>query len=189
MDKGEIKKSRVDQAIHRAKMKIVWWVVGILAIVAAITAGGIWYSKSRSQNLPGAFYPEQGREHVPLDDKKYEYNSNPPTSGWHFAKPANWGVYKEEMDDRILIHNLEHGGVWISYKPEIPDDIKKKLESYFEKYGTKVIVTPRKANDADIVLAVWTRLEKFSVSEFSEERVDNFIRRLRNKTAPEPMAP
>src|SRR3989344_5078 len=43
------------------------------------------------------------------------YNSNPPTSGPHYEQPSRWGVSQAELPDEQLIHNLEHGGIWISY--------------------------------------------------------------------------
>lgn len=180
LDKGQVKKDRLNQAVRRERLKILVR-VGLVIIVLVVIAGiGMWYSRRTSRNLPGVMYPDQGQEHVPLGEA-HEYNSNPPTSGWHHGTPAEWGIYKEEIADQILLHNLEHGGVWISYKPDISGDVKEKLESFYEKYGRKIIVTPRSANDADIVLGAWTHLDKFSASEYSEERVEKFIKAFRNK--------
>lgn len=153
---------------------------GITACVLLLVAGGIWYSKARSKNLPGQLIPDQGREHIG-PGHTHEYNSNPPTSGWHFSQPAEWGIYDKELPDEVLIHNIEHGGIWISYRPGIPDDIKKTLGGFYERFGRKIIVTPRAANDADIALAAWNRLEKFSVVELTDERVRAFIKAFRNK--------
>lgn len=149
----------------------------------------IRYLKHREENLPGASVQVLGRNHVPKGAAHSAYNSNPPTSGDHYDVPAEWGVYKEPLEDEQLIHNLEHGGVWIAYKPDISKDIITKLEGMVKKYGKKVIVAPRPVNDSDVAVAVWGRLDKFSVAEYSDERVENFIESLRNKTAPEPWAP
>lgn len=178
--KGQAKKERIDQAIRRERTKVAVRVGLVIAGLALLAGAGIWYSNRKIGNLPGQVYENLGQQHVPLGEE-HQYNSNPPTSGWHFGTAAEWGYYKEEIHDQVLIHNLEHGGIWISYRPDISEDMKKKLESFFEKYGRKIIVTPRAANDADIVLAAWTRLDKFSVSEYSDERVEKFIKALRNK--------
>lgn len=114
-------------------------------------------------------------------DTPFQYHSSPPTSGPHFANVAEWGVYTEEIHDQILIHNLEHGGILIAYRPGIDPGIIAKLEAIAKAFGRKVIMAPRAANDADIALAAWTRVEKFPASEFSEERVREFIRAWRNK--------
>jgi len=180
MTDGDFKKTRVDEALRRKKMRRIFFVLLIILLAVILTAGVFWYGKRRQKNLPGQFLAEQGREHVGLEHV-FSYNSNPPTSGPHFSKEAEWGVYKEELADRTVIHNLEHGGIWISYKPDISEEIRKKLESFYDEWGRKIIVTPRSQNDSDIALAAWNRLDKFSASEYSDERVDKFIRAFRNK--------
>ncbi|OGZ99324.1 MAG: hypothetical protein A3G49_04135 [Candidatus Sungbacteria bacterium RIFCSPLOWO2_12_FULL_41_11] len=188
MNIGKI--NRANQAKRAVKIKtaVVLLIAGVLLI-----GGTVWlvkYVGKQEGDLPGQLYPEISKEHIAIGAEHPPYNSNPPTSGHHYGQAAEWGVYKEQMPDEQLIHNLEHGGVWISYKPGISDEIVKNLEGMFDKYGRKkIIVTPRPENDTDIALAVWTRLEKFNVSEYSDERVENFIRRLKNKTGPEPFAP
>lgn len=178
--KSEFKKSRTEEAIKRKRIKKFLGVAGISGLLVFLVLGGILYSRTRDRNLPGALIPDQGREHV-RPGHTHIYSSNPPTSGWHFNQPAEWGIYKEEVADETLIHNLEHGGVWISYKPDIPEEVRKKLENFYEKWGRKVIVAPRSKNDSDISLAAWNRLDKFSLSEYSDERVEKFIKAFRNR--------
>lgn len=172
--------SRIRQAKRTRLVKNVLWI----AIPAAILGVGVFWlirsSGTISPGGPGVFYPEQGRRHVALGTA-FDYNSNPPTSGPHFASPEEWGVYDKEIPDQVLIHNLEHGGVWIAYRPGINQETVKKLEAIAKDYGRKVIMAPRAANDADIALAAWTHLDKFSSGEFSEERVRDFIKAYRNK--------
>jgi len=157
----------------------MWLALGIVLLVA-----GIWwlvtFNRRSESSGPGMMYPEQGAPHVALGTP-FSYNSNPPTSGPHFANPAEWGVYKEEIHDQVLIHNLEHGGVWISHRPGIDSAIIEKLGSFHHEFGRKIIVAPRQANDSDIALAAWNHLDKFSAAEFSEERVREFIKAYRNK--------
>jgi len=179
-EKVNFKKIRIQQATQRKKMKRIFWMGFSLALAALLGSGFIFVGRGRNQNLPGVFIPDQGREHVGAGHS-HLYNSNPPTSGWHFPQAAEWGVYKEELPDELLVHNLEHGGIWISYRPNIPEDIRQKLENFYNKYGRKIIVTPRSKNDSDIALAAWTRLDKFSIAEYSEERVEKFIKAYRNK--------
>jgi len=174
------KESRIIQATRRKIVKRLVLLGIILVIVGGLTFWLVVYLKNREQNLPGTFITDQGREHVG-PGHKHVYNSNPPTSGWHHAQPVEWGIYREEITDEILIHNLEHGGIWISYKPSIPQEMKQKLEGFSKKWGRKIIVAPRSANDTDIALAAWSRLDKFSVAEYSDDRVERFIKAYRNK--------
>lgn len=180
ISRADIKKTRIDMAIRKQKQRVFFWIAGSVVLAAFLIVGGIWLSQKRNVNLPGQLIPDQGREHVGLGHQ-HVYNSNPPTSGWHHGRPAEWGVYKEELADEVLIHNLEHGGIWISYKPDIPEEVRKKLEGFYEKWGRKIIVVPRSKNDSDIALAAWNRLDKFNAAEYSDERVEKFIKAFRNQ--------
>ena len=178
--KVDFKKSRVEEAVKRKRVKKILWTAGILGLLFVLALGGVWYSRTLSKNLSGELIADQGREHI-TSPNNFVYNSNPPTSGPHFGQPAEWGIYKEEMADEILIHNLEHGGIWISYKPGVSEEIRKKLEAFYEKYGRKIIIVPRAKNDSDVALAAWNRLDKFNAADYSDERVEKFIKAFRNK--------
>ncbi len=125
-----------------------------------------------------------GQKHIKPDDSHDTYNSNPPTSGAHLFDPAPWGVYQTELQDEKLVHNLEHGGIWISYK-DVDAEIKTKLETIGKANPGSVIVTPRAKNDNKIAVAAWTRLMK--LDSFDEAKILEFIKANKNKS-PEPLA-
>ena len=79
----------------------------------------VWLFIESSKPLPGTKVTDLGREHVPIGEK-VEYNSNPPTSGKHYAEWVKSGVYTEPKDDRNLLHSLEHGYVIMSYNCDKP---------------------------------------------------------------------
>ena len=87
------------------------------------------------------------------------------------------------MPDEQLIHNLEHGGVWISYK-DIDEATKMELEE-ITKSGLKIILTPRAKNDIPIALASWGRIQKLQV--FDKQAILDFIKANTSKS-PEPFA-
>ncbi len=132
----------------------------------------------------GQEYPSQGQNHINPGSSHPAYNSNPPTSGPHYPQPANWGVYSSPLEDGQALHNLEHGGIWISYK-DIDDQTKRQLETIAKANPGSVILTPRPTNDTKIALASWTRLEK--LDSYDEGKILEFIRANKNKS-PEPLA-
>ena len=173
-------------------------VVLVLGIVATVVlrGGGVSDNGSEkyvqyrvgenSQNLDpiGQLFENQGQTHIKTGESHPPYNSNPPTSGWHYIQPARWGVYARPLVDEQAVHNLEHGGIWISYK-DIDAETKANLEKIAKANSRSVILSPRDANDSKIMLASWTRLEK--LDSYDEAKILDFILRNKNKS-PEPLA-
>ena len=158
------------------------WTIGVILAVV-IGYGLVLLVRQGQQSRPGEAFSIQGQEHIAVGATHEAYNSNPPTSGSHYAQSANWGVYQTELPDEQVIHNLEHGGIWISYAG-IDDTTKAVLEK-IAKSSSKIIVTPRSKNDAPIVLASWGRLQKFQTLD--EQAILDFIDANSNKS-PEPFA-
>src|SRR3989344_5445960 len=115
------------------------WTIGIV-LVMAVGYSLILLVRQGQQPRPGEVFPIQGQEHIAIGAIHEAYNSNPPTSGPHYTQPANWGVYQTELADEQVMHNLEHGGIWISYT-EVDDATKAVLEK-IAKSNSKIIVTP-----------------------------------------------
>lgn len=131
----------------------------------------------------GQAVPILDQKHIAVGEDHPAYNSNPPTSGYHYAMPAPWGVKETELPDEQIVHNLEHGGIWISYK-NIDDKTKISLEK-LTRSQTKMIMTPRTKGDAPIVVTSWGRVQKFQ--SYDEKALLAFIEANRNKS-PEPLA-
>lgn len=174
--------------------KLLFWLLVILII-----GGGIyWFAKRSGEKIAerkiyAVQIADQGRNHIAVGASHPAYNSNPPTSGWHYGEWESKGVYKEQQLDEGLIHNLEHGYIWISYRPDAAPEIIKQLESFYG-IGKKIIVEPRKENDKIVVLAAWNWLDKFD-SESKEKLNDGEIKRIGDfidqyiNQGPEPNAP
>ena len=110
-------------------------------------------------------------------------NSNPPTSGPH-ANALPWGMNTSEISDINVVHNLEHGGIWISYK-DIPAEQVAALEAIATANSGSVIVSPRAANDRAIAVVSWGRLMQLDTVDV--EQINQFITTNKNNS-PEPLA-
>jgi hypothetical protein len=113
--------------------------------------------------LPGTAIPDLGQEHVSAD-QQVDYNSNPPTSGPHYEEQARWGIYNESPSDEQLVHNLEHGGIIISYNPDLVEaedleQIRQQAEG-LSAINPRIIVTPRSEMPQAIALTAWGYLQE-----------------------------
>lgn len=136
--------------------------------------------------------PIQGFNHVEPGEPHEPYNSDPPTSGPHYAEWVDAGFYDTPVDDGYLVHNLEHGHVIIWYdcgqlSPDECDQLKNDIMTVIEDFDTfKVIGMPREGMETVLALTTWGRLAR--LDEFDREFIVAFIETYRNQ-APEPNAP
>jgi len=170
-----------ERRMGKTKKFAIWAIVlGIIVMVGwfgiqAITPAplGTDYSKA---------IPFEATGHV-QEGTSVAYQSNPPTSGNHWSTPLRDGIYDTEKPDEGAVHGLEHGRIWITYKPGIGQEAIAALKDALKgQFG--IIMNPRAANDTDIALAAWTRLDTFNLSEdgtIDAKRIRDFIQRYRNK--------
>jgi len=183
-------------ALRRRQRTLIWSGVGAVIAVGVFAllawSGGLGQQAAtvmgrKIEAPPGERVREVGNPHIPVGTKGTGYSSNPPTSGEHYGSEAKWDVYTQPVPDELVIHNLEHGGIWISYKDPNDTELAAKLAQVARRYSTKVIVTPRPQNDAPIAVAAWGRLLKLQT--FDEQKIVAFINAYRGKVGPEPNAP
>ncbi len=178
-------------AQRRRKRTLIWSAVGAVVVVG-VFALLVWSGALGQQAAsvmgrkieppPGDHVPILGRDHIPQGTTYGKYNSNPPTSGPHWPSPADWGVYTQPLPDEMLVHNLEHSGVWISYKNPADSEMADRLAAIVRRYPRKVILTPRPQNDTPIALAAWGRLLK--LPGFDEAKIVAFVEAYRGLAGP-----
>ena len=82
-----------------------------------------------------------------------DYERHPPTNGDHVPIWQNCGFYEEPIEDRHAVHSLDHGVVWITYRPNLPQQQMKALRPYGnENY---VILSPYPGQDAPVIATSW----------------------------------
>lgn len=186
LDKKEEQQGRKEQERRerqRARSLRIFRNYAIAAVIIIAIGYGI-YLLSQSVAPKGEDFsraiPLMEAIHVAADSQLPEYTSNPPTSGPHYGQTARSGFREEAISDQHIIHNLEHGDVWIAYHPRVSDEIKQELKQFG---AAKVIITPREANDSDIALVAWGRLDTFDTEGdiVPVLRIKDFIKRYTNK--------
>src|SRR3989344_932298 len=166
-----------DVTKRQVKKFIVWLVV--LAVIAAAIYGVTAWSRYAAAHKPGVAIEPQGQNHIAGAAPHDPYNSNPPTSGPHYEQPANWGFYDTELPDEQVVHNLEHVGIWITYKDKDNAELKNQVKDIVDRYAIKVIATPRPGNDHAISVAAWGRL--LHLDNFDRDRILDFLRAFINR--------
>lgn len=115
------------------------------------------------------------------------YDPVPPTGGEHYPVPATCGFYETDPPpDEMLVHDLEHGAVWIAYDPAL-DDAQRSALSTLVAQQAKVTATPYDGLPSPLVVTAWAR--QLELDSADDPRLLQFIDTYRNSAnAPEPSA-
>ncbi len=134
--------------------------------------------------IPGVTYtviPEH--EHV---QGVLTYQNSPPVGGNHsqYWADCTGTIYPNAIANENAVHMLEHGAIWISYKPGLPADqlaVLKKLVSGVDRMA----LSPYPGLKSNISLQAWGY--QLFVDKASDPRIQEFITALRYnpKTTPE----
>ena len=102
--------------------------------------------------------PPEGIEVYPATTNRtvqgpIEYDRRPPTNGDHAPLWQNCGFYERPIQDRHAVHSMDHGVVWITYRPDLPAGQIEALRPYGEE--RYVIVSPYPGQDAPVIATSW----------------------------------
>ena len=81
------------------------------------------------------------------------YDQRPPTNGNHDPLWQNCGFYEKPIENRHAVHSLDHGVVWITYRPDLQERQIKSLRPYGKV--NYVIVSPYPGQDAPVTATSW----------------------------------
>lgn len=109
--------------------------------------------------------PEEGNSHLDNEDvPNVKYNTNPPTSGDHYAGnevgsgALAGGAYLEFPPVGRTLHALEHGRVTIQYSPDLSEAEQLELKGLFEESPEAVVLSPNPDMPYAVATTAWTQL-------------------------------
>jgi len=159
----------------------------ILACIAGLVA--LFIIDSRQQ---GASNPPSGVEEVDVGQAgqhtqdTVDYEQTPPAGGEHNPIWQNAGFYEEPVRNETAVHTLEHGAVWITYDPDLPQDQKDRLREIVEGQDC-LLASPYPGLDAPVVASAWGAQMRLDGAD--DPRLQEFISYYRKgPQTPEPGA-
>jgi len=128
-------------------------------------------------------YPNLSRNHVvgPV-----AYPQTPPVGGDHAAIWMTCGVYTAPVKTEEAVHSLEHGAVWVTYRPDLPADQVSVLAGVVSKYPYGLL-SPFVGLDSPVVASAWGL--QLKLTSVSDPRLQEFVAKYQNgPQTPEPGA-
>ena len=157
-----------------------WLVGGVIVVVLLAMA----FSGLAPKEAPEGIQEFAGlsRDHV---DQPVVYEQDPPVGGPHASVWINCGFYDTQVPNENAVHALEHGVVWLTYDPGLPEDQLEKLRDFGEQ--SKVLVSPYPGLGDDVVASVWGR--QLRIPTFDADTIEAFVVTQKDgPTTPEPGA-
>ena len=129
--------------------------------------------------------PEGVRTYPATTNGNYQpplsYDRSPPTNGDHAPYWQRCGFYSTPIEDEAAVHSMDHGAVWITYRPDLPAeqlDILRGLAQ--EEY---VLVSPYEGLYAPVVATAWRN--QLELTGADDPRLRQFVDQFRvSETAP-----
>ncbi|MCJ1704552.1 DUF3105 domain-containing protein [Rathayibacter sp. VKM Ac-2926] len=176
-----------EQAKRKRSGRIWIWSLSALAVVAigGIVAVTVFGNQQivEARQIDGLQTFENDATHVA---GTVDYAQTPPAGGPHNAVWMNCGVYDEPVPNENAVHDLEHGAVWATYDPSLPQSEVDALIAAMP--DTYAVVSPYEGLESPIVLSAWDA--QVAIDSPEDPRIDAFIERFwQASTAPEPGAP
>ncbi|MGH8886391.1 MAG: DUF3105 domain-containing protein [Egibacteraceae bacterium] len=155
--------------------------------IILIVAGAVTRAERDPQGSvpPGvAEIPVAGREHV---QRAVAYAQTPPAGGDHAAVWQDCGAYDVPVASEAAAHSLEHGAVWVTYRPDLPADQVITLRSLAQP-SNFVLVSPFGGLPSPVVASAWGT--QLPLDADDDPRLEAFVVAFaQGPQTPEPGAP
>ncbi|MDR6218400.1 DUF3105 domain-containing protein [Deinococcus soli (ex Cha et al. 2016)] len=105
-------------------------------------------------------------------DGRIEYAETPPVGGLHNPVWQNCGLYARPVPRERAVHAMEHGAVWITYRPDLNAADLGTLRDLASRH-TYLLVSPFPGLDEPVVMNAWNR--QLRLAAFDPGRVRAFV--------------
>ncbi len=123
-----------------------------LALPLVLTSGG----GSTSMLAGLQVFVEHDHTHVA---GTVTYDRSPPAGGAHSAVWQNCGIYDEPVKNENAVHSIEHGAVWVTYRPGLSSTTVAHLQEFARSHltGTQgyLLLSPYPGLRSPVVASTW----------------------------------
>lgn len=173
-----------------------WGLIAIGVAIALFAVGVIGYAvytvdragKPPEERISGVHNYRKGghlgRNHVTT---RVKYPQTPPVGGNHnpIWQTCTGVAYLAPIANEHAVHSMEHGAVWITYRPDLPKSEIAKLSGKVTNVPY-MLMSPYPGQKAPISLQAWGY--QMTVKKASDKLIDEFIKGFREKASVEPGA-
>jgi hypothetical protein len=164
----------------------LWWflILGGGAVVTVVIILVLLSPPAPAGLLDGMVsYSNLSRAH---SEAPQQYPQTPPVGGTHSSVWQNCGIYDQPIRNENAVHSLEHGAVWLAYRPDLPAAAVETLRNLVRGHD-HVLLAPYPDLPHAVVATAWGL--QLPVEDASDPRLSLFISRYeKGPQTPEPGA-
>jgi hypothetical protein len=105
-----------------------------------------------------------------------DYEQTPPAGGEHNPVWQNEGFYEAPVRDENAVHTMEHGAVWITFSPDLPQDQKDRIQDLVESQNC-MLASPHPDLPTPVVASAWGK--QLTLESADSPDLERFIRAYR----------
>ncbi|MGI5281838.1 DUF3105 domain-containing protein [Nonomuraea polychroma] len=174
-----LQKMRAEQKRKQRRAALLMWGTGGLIIVLLVGVVGYYLiDQAQKTSLDAvANYKYEGSQHV---GTAVTYKETPPVGGQHNNYWQQCAIYDKPIHPEHAVHSLEHGAVWITYRPDLPKAQLDKLKEVASSTGNQeyMLVSPFPNLPAPVVASSWGHQLKLNSAD--DPKLGAFIKRYQN---------
>lgn len=190
-----VKALRANQKREERRRKL--WIYGagsvaLLAVIVTVTLVFVVDQQNNAAALVVASQPVAGVQSFSGLSRNHTtshvvYPQNPPVGGDHSPTWLNCGTYTTPVNIWEAVHSMEHGAVWVTYRPDLPQQQIDALAAQAASHPYELL-TPYPGLPSPVVASAWGKQLKMNSAD--DPQLSVFLQKyLQGAQTPEPGAP
>jgi hypothetical protein len=102
------------------------------------------------------------------------YAQTPPVGGDHSPDLQRCGFYPSRVAPEKAVHSMEHGAVWVTYRPTAPSGDVDTLRDLTRRHRHLLVSEWDRRLPAPVVASAWAR--QMTLASASDPRLEEFIK-------------
>ena len=143
-------------AVKKKYRTIAWTTMGAIGIAVIVLVSLSSGGKGSALPRGTLVFSEKDHQHVAGSVK---YDHTPPAGGAHNAEWLNCGIYTRPVPNTNAVHDLEHGAVWITYRPSVSPlaiaELQQFVTNHYDGPQRYLTLSPYSGLPAPVVASAW----------------------------------
>ncbi|WP_026928377.1 DUF3105 domain-containing protein [Granulicoccus phenolivorans] len=184
----QLREQQLAAARKQKRNRLIVWSSVIVVAALVITGATVAIVRTVGNRPVADMSAVQKFDNIPAGqhtEQTVNYPQTPPVGGAHRSAWLNCGIYDQPVPNENAVHALEHGAVWVTYRPDLPADQVERLRAAVP--STYMVVSPYPGIDAPVIASAWGY--QLKLDGVDDPRLQTFIQEYRlGPQTPEPGA-